>query len=102
LVIYDFNQLFYIINIFWPRIADQNYEMIDIFVNHFSAAKQSNQPAEPYVFRAHLGTVWPRAFTIELRAASRPTSCDQAASRSRAHDRKIADKIMRMHDKIIN
>jgi hypothetical protein len=34
-VICDFGQSFQIANIFWSKMADQNYEMIDIFVSHF-------------------------------------------------------------------
>jgi hypothetical protein len=34
-VICDFGQSFQIANIFWSEMADQNYEMIDIFVSHF-------------------------------------------------------------------
>jgi hypothetical protein len=30
-VIYDFGQPFYIVYIFWSRIADQNCKMADIF-----------------------------------------------------------------------
>jgi hypothetical protein len=34
-VIYNFGQLFYITNIFWSKMTDQNYKMSDIFIGHF-------------------------------------------------------------------
>jgi hypothetical protein len=34
-VIYDFGQLFQIVNIFYSRMAHKNHKMTDILINHF-------------------------------------------------------------------